>query len=128
MFVIELFQLFYLRYVEKTRVFMRVHALADSRTYFEISDYILPGRGSCLDHRIAVATTFFGTLFLLPVALFYKLCRTFLKFAGVFVSACLLLSTFGKSFGLRNLFIRRITQLAVDFADWFLFPFALLLG
>jgi hypothetical protein len=100
-----------------------------SRTFFEftgetsdlqISDFhSSKGRLCCL-------AALFEVIGLLPFSLLYKLYRTFLRTLGLISSSVLLFLTLGISEGARAWFIRRVSRLAMDVADWVLFPFAIL--
>ena len=104
---------------------MNVFHFSESKAFFEISNFI---EYPCANKRICFAKAFFSILLALPFALAYKLCKTLFRGLGVLFSACMLAVVFGLSQGLRELFVRRVSALAADLADWILpYPLAVLI-
>ncbi len=101
---------------------MNVRYFSDAKGYFEISrQFEHPG----VCERIFFGKLFFEVLLTLPLAAAYKLVRSFFKATGVLLLAALVLATLGLSQGLREMFLKRVSILAVDLADWILYPLAL---
>lgn len=98
---------------------MKFQILAESQSYFEISNYML-----CED-RLAVVREIFEILAALPFALVVKVWRTLLEGMGIVAAIFFLLLTVGISKGVRELFVSRVSSFAANLADWVLYPFAL---
>lgn len=97
---------------------MNFQVLAESQTYFEISNYML-----CED-RFSFVRAFFEIIATLPFALVLKLWKTFLEGMGIVAAIFFLAFTLGVSKGLRELFVSRVSSFAANLADWVLYPFA----
>ncbi len=82
---------------------------------------------SSIRGRVLALIRFFKMLITLPVALVYKSHRTAFSFLGVGISVAALLLTLCNSSSLREFFIKKVTKLAKDLADWFFWPFAVVL-
>jgi hypothetical protein len=101
---------------------MNVRYFSDAKGYFEIArQFEHPG----VCERIFFGKLFFEVLLTLPLAAAYKLVRSFFKATGVLLMPALVLATLGLSQGFREMFLKRVSILAVDLADWILYPLAL---
>jgi len=80
----------------------------------------LRGRGKAL-------IGFFKQIFTIPLAGIAKLCRTFLSILGLGFAAFLLIATLFLDRGIREFFLKKVTRLAQELADWVLWPVAIVL-
>ena len=97
---------------------MKIQALAESRTMYEISNHVLH------KERFDFIKIIFWVIAALPLAVIYKLWFTLLKGAGVAAAGFFLAATLGFSNGFRELFVKRVSSFAANLADWVLYPFA----
>jgi len=81
---------------------------------------------SSVQGRLRSAKALLEACLLLPFALLCKSYRTLLKALGVAFSLGILVLTLGAVDPVRAFFVRRVTDLAQDLADWVLFPLAVL--
>lgn len=103
---------------------MKLRDYADSKTYFSLLDEVDDPGTSLIQARIFSAKIFLNLLLILPFGLCYKLGKTFLRVVALFLSGLLLFFTLGSANGIRELFVRRVSSIARDLADWALLPFA----
>lgn len=106
---------------------MTLSIYAESQSFFDsaceavdvkLSDFeSIRGRARCLFILLE-------KLIVLPFALFFKVYKTSFRVLGLALSITLLLVSLGTSIGIREFFIRRVSALARDLADWILYPFA----
>lgn len=107
---------------------MDLSAFASSKAFFEFSSdnldpkmaefHSMKGRAQCF-------AALLEKLVILPFAVLFKLYKTFFRSVGVVFSAVILLATFGTSEAAREFFVRRVSSLATDLADWVIYPFAI---
>lgn len=108
---------------------MDISLYANSRYFFESTAEIGDAGWSefqSVRGRVRCFILFFGKIWILPFALLYKFYKTFFRVVGLFLGAGLLLATLGTSGSAREFFLRRVSFAANDFADWVLYPFAIL--
>ena len=98
---------------------------ASSSDFFEIS--IGPQPENNWKARLECIKDFLKRCAIFPFALLKKICKTFFRFLGLALGACLVLLTLGSSVSARELFVERIAIFAKDLADWILLPLALVL-
>ncbi len=77
--------------------------------------------------RTLALSRFFKTLLSIPFAFTYKLYKTALSFLGVGFGIAGLIITLCNSLTMREFFVKKVTKLAKDLADWALWPIAALL-
>lgn len=80
----------------------------------------LRGRGKAL-------ISFFKKIFTIPLAGIAKLCRTLFSFLGLGFAAFLLIATLFLDSGIREFFLKKVTRVAQELADWVLWPVAIVL-
>lgn len=97
---------------------------AESQSFFEISNG--PQLDNTFQARLLCLKDFLKRVFVFPVALLIKACKTFFRAFGVCFGAALIIITVGSSASAREFFIVRIATFAKDLADWLLLPFALI--
>lgn len=107
---------------------MDLSEYAESNTYFDLSRHIICSdfANSSIRGRLFALKVFFEMLLALPFALVFKIYKTFFRGVGLLLSSTLLLATLGTSTTLRECFMRRVSSLANDLADWVLLPLAVL--
>jgi hypothetical protein len=109
---------------------MDFRTLASSESFFNCSEPLAqPGVGEfhSVRGRTLALMRFFKTLLTIPFAFAYKLYKTALSFAGVGLGIAALFITLCGSFAAREFFVKKVTQLAKDLADWVLWPVAAIL-
>jgi len=97
---------------------MKIKSLANSKTYYEISNYILR------EDRFGYFKIFLRIVAALPFAIATKILKTLTRCAGICVCGIFLILTLGMSKALREIFVAKVSSFAADLADWVLFPFA----
>jgi hypothetical protein len=106
---------------------MNIEIYSQSEAFFQSSE-TLPEAGLCsfasLRGRALSMGAFFEKLIIIPFAFAFKLYRTFFRILGVFASAALLILTLCSVQSIREFFVRRVSFLAKDLADWVLWPVA----
>ncbi len=103
---------------------------SSSRAYLERDRITVDpslSRFQSLQGRLFCIKIAFKKLLILPAAFLYKVCRTVFKTTAATFSIGLLFLTLGVSDGVRDFFVQRFCSLALDLADWILFPFAILI-
>ncbi len=86
----------------------------------EVSSFFsLRGRGMAI-------MNFFEKLIIVPLAFIYKLCKTFFSILILFLSLTFLLCTLCAVSNARKFFIKRISSLVADLADWIFWPIGVL--
>jgi len=108
---------------------MSLSFYAESQTFFDFSCEVADaelGDFHSIRGRARCIAILLGKILIVPFALLYKLYKTCFRFLGLFISGALLLVTLGTSNGAREFFVRRVSSLARDLADWVLYPFAIL--
>jgi hypothetical protein len=106
---------------------MDLERYSTSEGFFEFSPPLVEPEWSQFDSmrgRAISLCQFFEKLALVPFAFLFKAVKTFFRFVGVGLSAGLLVITLFCSQALRELFVRRVSFLAKDLADWVLWPVA----
>ena len=107
---------------------MNLSLYAESQTFFDHCCEVADGKLAdfqSMRGRLRCFLVLLEKISILPFALLYKLYKTSFRFAGLLLSGILLLLTLGTSPGAREFFVRRISSLACDLADWVLYPFAI---
>jgi hypothetical protein len=75
------------------------------------------------ESRMACVKEFLKQLARLPLALISKFGKTFFRSIGVVLGAVLVVVTLGSC---RDFFVRRMTALAEDLAEWVVIPFSIM--
>ena len=91
----------------------------DSGVFWDVAPLVK--NGDSQDRKVFLKT-FLSFLLILPFALAYKLCRSFFRLVGFGLSFSFLIVSLGCSEGVRRFFLRRVSLLAFDLADWILYP------
>lgn len=107
---------------------MDIKSMAESKVLF--SSYCNIYDPSCLRFssikgRFLALLQFAKSLFLIPVAIYYKLLVSIKKVIGFGFSLLALISTLALSSMIRGYFLKRLDILTKDLGDWVLYPFAL---
>lgn len=97
-------------------------AFWESHTFFDpyLADFkSLKGRWLCL-------LCFFKKCLALPIAIPYKIAKTFFCLVGFSLSLVAIFFTLGLVYSIKKWFEKRATALAFDLMDWVLYPFSIL--
>ena len=86
---------------------------------------LLLGSANAQDRK-ALFKIFFETLLILPFAIAYKFLRFIFRVIGLVFSIGLLALTLGSCEGIRKFFLRKVSLVASEVADWILYPLAVI--
>lgn len=100
---------------------MELSSYSNSATFWDSN--LLLGRVHAQDRK-ALLKVFFEILLILPFAVAYKFFRFVCRIIGLAFSVGLLAATLGICEGIRKFFLRKVSLVASDFADWILYPLA----
>lgn len=106
---------------------MDIHRYSTSEGFFDCSEPLADPAIAAFDSfrgRLLSLIEFFEKAAIVPLAFLFKSYKTTARFLGVVLSAALLVLTVCSSLQIRELFVRRVSSLAQDLADWVLWPVA----